>query len=98
MVTKYALPLMKEGKIVNMSSIHGRLGHGRPSAIAYSAFKAALDNYTKNLAKELAPKILVNAIAPGAVMRRCGEAEREGRKRDRCEAFDTEDNPSGGDC
>jgi len=68
MVTKYALPLMKEGKIVNVSSIHGRLGHGRPSAIAYSAFKAALESYTKNLAKELAPKILVNAIAPGAVM------------------------------
>lgn len=68
MVTKYTLPLMKEGKIVNISSIHGRLGHGRPSAIAYSAFKAALESYTKNLAKGLAPKILVNAIAPGAVM------------------------------
>jgi 3-oxoacyl-[acyl-carrier protein] reductase len=68
MVTKYALPLMKEGKIVNISSIHGRLGYGRPSAIAYSAFKAAIESYTKNLAKDLAPKILVNAIAPGAVM------------------------------
>lgn len=67
MVTKYALELMKEGKIVNLSSIHGRLGHGRPEAIAYSAFKAALESYTKNLAKELAPHILVNAIAPGRV-------------------------------
>jgi 3-oxoacyl-[acyl-carrier protein] reductase len=67
LVTKYALPLMKKGKIVNVSSIHGRLGHGRPEAIAYSAFKAALENYTKNLAKELAPEILVNAIAPGRV-------------------------------
>lgn len=68
MVTKHALPLMKEGKIVNVSSIHGRLGHGRPGVIAYSAFKAALESYTKNLAKELAPRILVNAIAPGAVI------------------------------
>jgi len=67
MVTKYALPLMKQGKIINISSIHGRLGYGRPSAIAYSAFKAALENYTKNLAKELAPGVLVNAIAPGRV-------------------------------
>lgn len=67
MVTKYALKLMKEGKIVNLSSIHARLGHGRPEAIAYSAFKAAVENYTKNLAKELAPKILVNAVAPGRV-------------------------------
>ena len=68
MVTKYTLPLMKEGKIVNVSSIHGKLGHGNPGAIAYSAFKAALESYTKNLAKELAPRILVNAIAPGRVL------------------------------
>lgn len=67
LVTKYALQLMKEGKIINLSSIHGRLGHGRPTAIAYSAFKGALENYTKNLAKKLAPKILVNAVAPGRV-------------------------------
>lgn len=66
MVTKHVLPLMKEGKIVNLSSIHGRLGHGRSSTIAYSAFKAALESYTKTLAKELVPKILVNAVAPGA--------------------------------
>lgn len=66
-VTKYVLFLMKEGKIVNTSSIHGRLGHGRPTAAAYSAFKAAFENWTKNLAKDLAPKILVNAVAPGRV-------------------------------
>ncbi len=66
-VTKCTLGLMKEGKIVNISSIHARLGYGRPEAIAYSAFKAAIESYTKNLAKELAPKILVNAIAPGRV-------------------------------
>jgi 3-oxoacyl-[acyl-carrier protein] reductase len=67
MVTKYALDLMKKGKIINTSSIHGRLGHGMPSAIAYSAFKAALESYTKNLAKQVAPDILVNAVAPGRV-------------------------------
>ena len=67
LVTKYALKILKRGKIVNLSSIHGRLGYGRPTAIAYAAFKAALDNYTKNLAKKLAPRILVNAVAPGRV-------------------------------
>lgn len=67
LVTKYALSLMKTGKIVNISSIHGRLGQGRPSAISYAAFKAALESYTKNFAKELAPNILVNAVAPGRV-------------------------------
>ncbi len=67
LVTKYALSLMTQGKIVNVSSINGRLGYGESDSIAYSSFKAALDNYTKNLAKELAPKILVNAVAPGRV-------------------------------
>lgn len=63
--TKYLLPLMKKGKIVYVSSINGKLGEGVPEEIAYSAFKAALENYTKNLAKALAPDILVNAVAPG---------------------------------
>jgi len=67
-VIKHVLNIMKEGKIVNVSSVHGRVGHGRPDAIAYSAMKSALDSYTKNLAKDLAPKILVNAIAPGKTL------------------------------
>ncbi|HEY0907920.1 MAG TPA: SDR family oxidoreductase [Candidatus Paceibacterota bacterium] len=67
MVTREAIPLMKEGKIINVSSINGRLGQGRPRSIAYSAFKAALDSYSANLAKALAPKILVNTVAPGRV-------------------------------
>lgn len=66
-VVKYSIPLMRKGKIINISSIHGRLGHGRPTAAAYSSMKAALESYTKNLAKDLAPNILVNAIAPGRV-------------------------------
>ena len=67
LVTKYAQVLMDTGKIIYISSLHGRLGYGKPDAIAYSAFKAALESYTKNLAKELAPKILVNAVASGRV-------------------------------
>lgn len=66
-VTKYALERMEKGKIINISSIHGRLGYGRPSAAAYASSKAALENYTMNVAKECAPNILVNAIAPGRV-------------------------------
>lgn len=67
-ITKYSLDIIKSGKIINVSSIHGKLGHGRPSAAAYSSMKAALDSYTKNLAKELAPKIIVNSIAPGKTL------------------------------
>lgn len=64
-ITKFSLELMKEGKIVNISSIYGRLGQGEGYAAAYGSMKAALDHYTKTLARDLAPKILVNAIAPG---------------------------------
>jgi len=64
-VTNAARKLMTKGKVIFVSSIHGKLGHGRPNAIAYSASKAALNSYIKNLAKHLAPDILVNAVAPG---------------------------------
>ncbi len=64
-VIKHALRTMKRGKIINISSVHGKSGYGRPENAAYSSQKAALENYTVNLAKQLAPKILVNAVAPG---------------------------------
>ena len=67
-VTKYALKLMKTGKIINVSSIAGRIGQGRPHSSAYSAMKAALDSYTMTLAKDLAPNIIVNSIAPGKTL------------------------------
>lgn len=66
--SKYALKYMTEnkgGKILNMSSINGLEYVGREGNIAYSAAKAAIINFTKTLAKEYAPKILVNAVAPG---------------------------------
>ena len=64
-ITQETLSFMSKGKIVFISSVHGRIGNGRPGAIAYSSMKAALDSYMKNLAKSLAPDILVNSIAPG---------------------------------
>ncbi|HEA46487.1 MAG TPA: SDR family oxidoreductase [Candidatus Pacearchaeota archaeon] len=66
--TKYALKLMKTGKIINVSSIAGRMGRGSSHSCAYSAMKAALDSYTTTLAKDLAPKILVNSVAPGKTL------------------------------
>lgn len=67
-VTNAARKVMAKGKIIFVSSIHGKLGHGRPTAIGYSAAKAALDSYMKNLSKALAPDILVNSIAPGRTL------------------------------
>jgi len=67
-ITKAILPHMKKGKIIFISSIHGKLGHGRPNAIGYSSSKAAIESYMKNIAKDVAPDILVNAISPGRTM------------------------------
>jgi 3-oxoacyl-[acyl-carrier protein] reductase len=53
------------GKIVNISSIRGVDHCGREGVMDYSAAKGAVINLTKTLAKELAPRINVNAVAPG---------------------------------
>jgi 3-oxoacyl-[acyl-carrier protein] reductase len=60
--------LMAKGKIIFVSSISGGHGQGAPDSIAYAAMKAALDSYMRNLARALAPDVLVNAVAPGATL------------------------------
>lgn len=58
----------KSGKIVNISSIRGIEHCGREGVMDYSAAKAAVINLTKTMAKELAPHINVNTVAPGHTM------------------------------
>lgn len=67
-VTQCALPLMKDGgRIVNVSSVAGRIGVAGGRSL-YGAAKAAIDGLTRSWALELAPRrILVNAVAPGYV-------------------------------
>ena len=55
-----------KGHIINMTDIHAEIGLKNYSI--YSAAKGGLLNLTKSLAKELAPDVLVNAIAPGAIL------------------------------
>ncbi len=55
----------KYGKIVNISSIRGFDHCGREGVMDYCAAKGGLINFTKTLAKELAPHINVNSVAPG---------------------------------
>lgn len=67
-LTQRLLPCLQDGaRIVNLSSIAGRLGTGGGRSV-YGATKAAVDAFTRNWALELAPRgILVNAVAPGYV-------------------------------
>jgi 3-oxoacyl-[acyl-carrier protein] reductase len=66
-VTRHAVPIMKRskstGKIINLASIKGL--YASVGRVAYASSKAAVINLTTGLAKELAPGILVNAVAPG---------------------------------
>lgn len=55
----------KSGKIINISSIRGIDHCGREGVMDYSASKTAVIGLTKTMAKELAPHINVNTVAPG---------------------------------
>lgn len=68
LVTRAARALLEAGdggEIVMTSSVAGLIGMG--SSVAYCASKAGLNNLTVTLARALAPKIRVNAIAPGFI-------------------------------
>jgi pteridine reductase len=57
---------LSRGLIINIADIHGTRPLGRYPV--YSVAKAGLIMLTKSLARELAPHVRVNAIAPGPVM------------------------------
>jgi 3-oxoacyl-[acyl-carrier protein] reductase len=57
------------GRIVSMSSLNALSG-GVTSAVSkhsYAAAKAGILGLTRSLAKELGPKIIINAICPGVI-------------------------------
>ncbi|HET9052242.1 MAG TPA: SDR family oxidoreductase, partial [Candidatus Dormibacteraeota bacterium] len=53
------------GSVVNVVSVGGI--HAEPMMGAYNASKAALISLTGTLARELGPRVRVNAVAPGLV-------------------------------
>jgi meso-butanediol dehydrogenase/(S,S)-butanediol dehydrogenase/diacetyl reductase len=61
------------GVILNMASTNGIVGH--PYYADYNATKAAVIELTKSMALELAPKVRVNAVAPGYVLTPMQRAE-----------------------
>lgn len=67
-LSKLAAPLLRKNKgcIINVTDIHAL----RPLALhsLYSISKSGLTTLTQALAKELAPSVRVNALAPGAIL------------------------------
>ena len=63
--SKYASKYMKNGTIVNISSVVAL--RSRPNRTIYAASKSAVIGLTQALAMELAPRIRVNAVAPGLI-------------------------------
>lgn len=66
--TGKAVELMKNGgRVLNISSIYAEGKACWKGLPAYGASKAAVSHFTQVMAKNLAPKILINAISPGYV-------------------------------
>ncbi|WP_404996598.1 SDR family NAD(P)-dependent oxidoreductase [Caldifermentibacillus hisashii] len=65
------LKVMKEqkyGRIINLSSVSGKRGGGIFGGAHYSASKAAVLGFSKNMAREVAEYgITVNSVAPGLI-------------------------------
>ena len=68
LVCKYVLPLMRAqggGSIVNVASIAAIVA--QPNNAPYGAAKAAIWGFSRQLAKEAAPLVRVNVVAPGRI-------------------------------
>jgi NAD(P)-dependent dehydrogenase (short-subunit alcohol dehydrogenase family) len=65
LITKALVPRLRDGgRVINISSAGSRIVD--PTILAYGMAKAAIDYFTRALAKELGPRrITVNAVAPG---------------------------------
>ena len=69
-VTRDALPLLLKGRlpaVINTASISAHNG-GAGGVSVYAAAKGAILSLTRSMARELAPTVRVNAIAPGVIL------------------------------
>jgi 3-oxoacyl-[acyl-carrier protein] reductase len=57
-----------EGVIVNVSWDHAAHGMGNPTAAIYAAAKGGVAAMSRCLAREFAPRVRVNVVAPGWIM------------------------------
>lgn len=67
LVSKHVKKVMKKGHIINITS-NNAISENDPRTLEYDASKAGIISLTHNLAKDYAPNINVNAIAPGWIL------------------------------
>lgn len=61
----------QDQRVISISSVSAKYGGGPPFSVsrsAYAAAKAGILGLTRGLAKELAPRVTVNAICPGLIV------------------------------
>ena len=87
--------VMETGSVIHISSLAPQVA--APTLSTYTAAKGGVDAYTRAAAKELAPAVRVNAIAPGYVVTPQNEeligegTEARRRIRERCPMDDVAD-------
>jgi 3-oxoacyl-[acyl-carrier protein] reductase len=62
-----------EGAIVNLSWDHALSGMGNPTGAIYAAAKGGILALSRCLAREFAPRVRVNVVAPGWIRTKWGE-------------------------
>jgi 3-oxoacyl-[acyl-carrier protein] reductase len=79
-----AAELMRErgGAIVNMSWDHVGLGMAGENPVLYAAAKGGIMSFSKSLARQVAPRVRVNILAPGFIETAFGEQADERWRRD----------------
>ena len=81
-----AVDLMRKqtggGTIINMSWDHVGIGMAGENPILYSAAKGGIMSFSKSLAREVAPLIRVNVLAPGFIETSFGEGANDQWRRE----------------
>jgi 3-oxoacyl-[acyl-carrier protein] reductase len=72
----------RPGAIINMSWDHVNLGMAGQNPVLYSAAKGAIMSFSKSFAREVAPDIRVNILAPGFVETAFGEGADPGFRKE----------------
>ncbi len=76
-----AAAIAGEGAIVNLSWDHALSGMGNPTGAIYAAAKGGILALSRSLAREFAPRVRVNVVAPGWIKTKWGEEVDEATSR-----------------